>query len=334
MKVETRLKIQQRQMKICEIQRSAELSRKSAGQQTGESLLTFIFFIESVQKTLDELLEAIDEKQKTAQNQAEAAIRELEQEISELTRGEAVLENLLTEDYPKLVQDFKTSNITEITFSQPSYGHSVMTTVDKLKDILNNQMNKFLSRAKLIRMQQFVVDVTLDPDTAHPNLVLSKDGKQVYCSDTKQNLPDNPKRFNTAANVLARQSFSSGRLYFEVQVGEKIAWDVGVVYKSIERKGSIKPSPDVGHWAICLRGGDKFKAAGLNLDVKAPVNKVGVFVDYEEGSIMFYNVDFAELIHRYSDCAFTDSLYPFFSPGGNHGGLNSTPLVISKQPLC
>ncbi|MEQ2173332.1 hypothetical protein GOODEAATRI_031096, partial [Goodea atripinnis] len=179
------------------------------------------------------------------------------------------------------------------------------------------------------QMQQFAVDVTLNPNTAHPNLILSEDGKQVHCSDAKQNLPDNPERFSNAVNVLGRQSFSSGRFYYEVQVRGKTAWDLGVVYKSIGRKGSIKTSPDDGHWAICLRGGDTFKAAGLSWSVKTAVNKVGVFVDYEKGLVSFSDVDSAELIHRYRDCSFKEDLHPFFSPGIYHGGLNSTPLVIS-----
>ncbi|MEQ2211306.1 hypothetical protein XENOCAPTIV_022529 [Xenoophorus captivus] len=269
MKAHILLKIKGREMKICEIQRSAELSRESAERQTADK------------------------------------------------------------DNQTFPQDLKTCNLTQVTFIQPSYGESVMTSVNKLKEILDGEKEKFLSKAKLIRMQQFAVDVTLNPNTAHPNLILSEDGKQVHCSDAKQNLPDNPERFSTAVNVLGRQSFSSGRFYYEVQVRGKTTWDLGVVYKSIGRKGSIKTSPDDGLWAICLRGGNTFKAAGLSWSVKTAVNKVGVFVDYEKGLVSFSDVDSAELIHRYRDCSFKDDLHPFFSPGIYHGGLNSTPLVIS-----
>ncbi|KAM4712355.1 uncharacterized protein FYW61_021263 [Anableps anableps] len=327
-KGEIRLKIKERQMKISEIQRSAELSKKSAERQTEDSLRAFAVLNQLLEESLACLTEAIKDKQKAAQEQADDVIRALEQEISELSRREAELEHLLlTQDDLKFLQDLKS----DFTFPQPSYGKAVMASVDKLKELLQKEMETFLSRAKLIRMQQFAADVTLDPDTAHPNLVLSPDWRQVHCGGVKQNLPNNPERFDTAVNVLGRQGFSSGRLYFEVQVTGKSAWDVGVVYKSIGRKGSISPSPHGGHWAICLRGGNTFKAAGLNLDVKPPISEVGVFVDYEKGSIMFCNVDSAELIHRYLDCAFTDTLYPFFSPGVSPGGMNSAPLVIRQS---
>ncbi len=68
------------------------------------------------------------------------------------------------------------------------------------------------------------MDVTLDPDTARPKLILSDDGKQVRQGDIWQKLPDNPKRYDPCISVLAKEGFSSGRFYFEVQVKVKTGW--------------------------------------------------------------------------------------------------------------
>jgi len=101
------------------------------------------------------------------------------------------------------------------------------------------------------------VDVTLDPDTAHPKLILSDDGKQVRCGDITKKLPDTPQRFDTCVNVLGKEGFSSGRFYFEVQVKGKTAWDLGVARESINRKGKISVSPSDGCWTVCLRNGER-----------------------------------------------------------------------------
>jgi len=331
-KAEIRLMIQERRTMIRQIQRSAEISRKSSDRQTADCVPVFTDLIDSIQRSLADVIEQIEEKQRTTQKQAEGLIRELEQDISELTKRAAEVDHLLlTEDNLNPLQNFSLTpkNLTEEPISLPSYGTIVMTKVKELQKKIDKEMENLLKKAKLNRVQQFAKDVTLDPDTAHPSLILSEDGKQVYCGYKEQHLPDNPERFNSAVNVLGKQSFSSGRFCFEVQVGGKTAWDLGVVKESISRKGSITASPEGGHWTICLRERDKYRASAVYLNVKAPLNKVGVFVDYEEGSVLFYDVDSAEPIHSFSKCSFTEKLYPFFSPSVSHAGLNSAPLVIS-----
>lgn len=58
----------------------------------------------------------------------------------------------------------------------------------------------------------------LDPDTAHPNILLSADGKRAGRGEPLQTVPDHPKRFDPVICVVARTGFLSGRFYF--QVGE------------------------------------------------------------------------------------------------------------------
>ncbi|XP_062282590.1 erythroid membrane-associated protein-like [Scomber scombrus] len=216
------------------------------------------------------------------------------------------------------------------TYEGTTEGTTEGRTVAQLEETLSTQMkNQF--EAELKRVQQYAVDVTLDPDTAHPYLILSADGKQVYHGDVRRNLPDNPERFSRNACVLGKQSLSSGRFYFEVQVEEKTKWDLGVARESINRKGQIILSTLDGFWTIVLRNGNKYKACNnpsVDLSLKSPPQKVGVFVDYEEGLVSFYDVDTAALIYSFTGCSFTEKLYPYFSPCTNDGGKNSAPLII------
>ncbi|XP_015201544.2 zinc-binding protein A33-like [Lepisosteus oculatus] len=174
-------------------------------------------------------------------------------------------------------------------------------------------------------------DVTLDRNSAHRSLILSPDGKQVKDGDKNQNLPDTPQRFDPVVSVLGRKGFSSGRHYWEVEVGEKTEWTLGIAKESIKRKGKIILDPKNGYWTIWLRNGNEFKALAdpsVLLPLSLKPQKVGIYVDYEEGQVSFYNVETRNHIYTFTD-TFTEKLYPYFNPSINDDGKNSAPLIIS-----
>lgn len=192
---------------------------------------------------------------------------------------------------------------------------------------------KKLLEVELKRVQQYEVEVSLDPNTAHRCLLLSDDGKQVSPGEMNANLADNSKRFVVNPCVLGTTGFSSGRFYFEVR--GKSEWDCGVVRESINRVEDIPLSPQDGYWAIWLRKGFKHRALAdpsVSLTVKSLPHKVGVFVDYEEGLVSFHDADTADMIYCFTGCCFNDKLFPYFNPGLNDGGKNSAPLIIT--PVC
>ncbi|XP_049928104.1 E3 ubiquitin-protein ligase TRIM39-like [Epinephelus moara] len=332
--------IQKTQLKIEEIKCSVKLSQRGADREIADGVQVFTALKESVERIQAELIDTIKEKQRKTEKQAEGFIKELEQEISELKKRSTEVEQLLqSEDHLHFLQSFTSLNaappakdLTELNICPPSYEGTVRRAVNQLEETLSKEKNKLLAKAKLKRVQQFAVDVILDPDTAHPNLILSDDGKQVKHGDEMKNLPNNPERFDNCVCVLAKQSFSSGRFYFEVQVKGKSYWVLGVAKESINRKGDIPLTPQDGYWTICLWDGKEYYAlAGpdVSLSLKSRPEKVGVFVDYEEGLVSFYDVDAAALIYSFTGCSFTEKLYPFFTPYPNDDGKNSAPLIIS-----
>ncbi|XP_033982051.1 zinc finger protein RFP-like [Trematomus bernacchii] len=331
--------IKKRRLKIQEMNRSVELSKEGADREIADGVQVFTALKESVERSQAELIDTITEKQRETEEQAEGFIKELEQEISELKKRSSEVEQLSrSEDQLHLLQSFTslnaappTKNWTEVRVRPPSYEGTVRRAVTQLEETLSKQMKKLLE-VELKRVQQYEVEVNLDPNTAHPELILSDDGKQVKHVDVKKNLPNNPKRFDKCPCVLAKQSFSSGRFYYDVQVKGKTEWDLGVARESINRKGDITLSPQKGYWTIVLRNENEYKAlAGpsVSLSLKSQPQKVGVFVDYEEGVVSFYDVDAAALIYSFTGCCFKEKLYPYFCPGVNHGGKNSAPLIIS-----
>ncbi|XP_039665644.1 E3 ubiquitin-protein ligase TRIM21-like isoform X1 [Perca fluviatilis] len=332
--------IQKRRLKIQEIKHSVELSDEDADREIAEGVQIFTALKESVERSQAELIETIKEKQKMTKQPAEGFITELEQEISELQKRSTEVEQLSqSEDHLHLLQSFTSLNDvppskdwTEVNIHPPSYEGFVRRAVTQLEETLSEQMKK-LVRVELKRVQQSAVDVTLDPDTANHRLILSNDGKQVHASDMWRNLPDNLKRFFNYVFVLAKQSFSSGRFYYEVQVKGKTSWDLGVARESVNRKGLIILSHKNGYWVIGLRNENEYLAAGgpaVRLSLKSRPQKVGVFVDYEEGLVSFYDVDAEALIYSFTGFSFTEKLYPYFYPGPIYeGGKNSAALIIS-----
>ncbi|XP_060771808.1 E3 ubiquitin-protein ligase TRIM39-like [Neoarius graeffei] len=330
--------IQERVKKIEEIRHTVELNKKNTEKEKADSVKVFSALMCCIERSQAGLLKVMEEKQKAAEMQAEEFIKELEQEITELKRRNTELEQIShTEDhlhllqiYPSLCSPPHTQDWTDVTINSHLSEETLRRALSQLQETLSEEMQK-VEEINLKRIQQYAVDVTLDPDTAHPELILSDDGKQVKDGDTEQNLPDNPERFNYCVNVLGKEGFSSGRFYYEVQVRGNTEWDVGVARESISRKGEITVSPKDGQWSVWLRNETEYKALDsprVPLSLKQAPQKVGVFVDYEEGLISFYDVDAKSHIYSFADQNFTEKLYPLFSPSLNDGGENSAPLII------
>uniref|UniRef100_A0A3B1JM57 Uncharacterized protein n=1 Tax=Astyanax mexicanus TaxID=7994 RepID=A0A3B1JM57_ASTMX len=174
------------------------------------------------------------------------------------------------------------------------------------------------------------VDVTLDPDKASPNLILSDDGKQVRHGYSNQYPPDNPKRFAYSFSVLEKEGFSSGRVYYEVQVSGKTEWTLGVARGSVNRNIRWRSSLQGGFWTVVLRNGNKYYAAAdysIRLSLKKKPEKVGVFVDYKEGLISFYDEEARSYIYSFTGQSFTGKLYPYFSPVMPNTGVTIIPAL-------
>ncbi|KAM6396183.1 E3 ubiquitin-protein ligase TRIM7-like [Rhynochetos jubatus] len=161
-------------------------------------------------------------------------------------------------------------------------------------------------------------DLSLDPDTANPYLVLSEDKRSVRLRSAPQELPANPKRFDYSFCVLAAEGFLTGRHYWEVEVGDGESWVLGVARESVRRKEKIDFAPEEGIWAVGLNWKGKnwdqyqaFTSPETPLSLCERPRKIGVYLDYEGGWVAFYNADNMAPIFTFT-AAFTERIFPFF----------------------
>ncbi|KFV44014.1 Butyrophilin subfamily 3 member A1, partial [Tyto alba] len=154
-------------------------------------------------------------------------------------------------------------------------------------------------------------NVTLDPATAHPNLHISEDRKQARGQLRQRDLPDNPERFDFEPCVLGCEGFTSGRHFWEVEVGQGGVWARGVARGSVKRKGRLSLTPKEGVWA--LEAYHSLTSPRVNLRLNPPPRRIRVSLDYEGGRVAFFNTDDDAPILVYARVSFNkERVFPWF----------------------
>lgn len=183
----------------------------------------------------------------------------------------------------------------------------------------NQQVGKKKKESPNHQMNNFRVSFIFDQKTASPQLVIARDHRSVKYIETPQSLPNNPERFNAKPCVLGSHGFTTGRHYWEVNVGGGIYWTVGVARQSIRRKGPFRITPLEGIWAVGLLGlyVDQywaFTCPDTALAVSENPQQIGVYLDYERGLLSFYNAGSMEHLFTFT-CNFDEMVLPFFCVG-------------------
>ncbi|MBN3290784.1 TRI39 ligase, partial [Polypterus senegalus] len=127
-------------------------------------------------------------------------------------------------------------------------------------------------------------------------------------------------------SVQAREAYTSGRHYWEVEVREKIEWTVGIALE-MEGKGEFCSEP---YRRVRLRNEKEYSAVSekvTSLLVRRKPDRIRVFLDYDEGQLSFYNAESREHLHTFTE-TFSGKLYPYLSPCYSLRGKNIAPLVI------
>ncbi|XP_074020814.1 butyrophilin subfamily 2 member A2-like [Numenius arquata] len=183
--------------------------------------------------------------------------------------------------------------------------------------------------------------VTLDPNTAHSKLVLSEDLRSVRCGPTRRNLPDNPERFSYWCCVLGQERCWEGRHCWEVEQ-ENIGpswWAVGVARESVERKGTVSPSPEEGVWGIDCYDWQltALTSPRTALPWQLYPTRIWVCLDCTRGLVTFLSADTGVTIFTFPPASFRRAtLHPWFWVQSEKTHLylkGSTPQTLSPASI-
>uniref|UniRef100_A0ACB8EGF8 Uncharacterized protein n=1 Tax=Sphaerodactylus townsendi TaxID=933632 RepID=A0ACB8EGF8_9SAUR len=162
------------------------------------------------------------------------------------------------------------------------------------------------------------LNVTLDPWTANPKLIISLDQKTVRHGKELQALPDNPERFDSEPFVLGCEGFCSGKHCWVVNVEAGQNWAVGVARESVKRKGNLSLSPEQGIWAVeqCWGQLQALTSHWTPLYLCRKLRMVRVSLDYERGQVAFSDAELDFPIFAFPPDFFRkEKIYPWLWVG-------------------
>ncbi|XP_053347491.1 E3 ubiquitin-protein ligase TRIM7 [Clarias gariepinus] len=229
----------------------------------------------------------------------------------------------------------------DIHMGEVQYRHSVTSLPEtesmlsirsnKKRDFSLKDLRKLKSGSSLKKVRGYTEDVTLNPVTAYPFLILSEDRKQLKRGEKLQFFRNSTQRFDVWSCITAKEGYDTGRHYWEVSVGDNKDWKVGVVRDSAQRKGLFDMSPSNGYYVLWWSTNHLQALTGPPL-VKVKMNGrlryLGVYLDCEEGQVTFYNAKTGSEIYSFTaEGAFSEKMFPLFGTSDKE-----IPLMLPGGP--
>ncbi|XDV25624.1 hypothetical protein PO909_029512 [Leuciscus waleckii] len=301
-------RIQQREKDLQQLREAVASHKRSAQTAVEDSERIFTELIRSIERSRSEATQRIRDQEKTAVSRAEGRLERLEQEINDLRRRDAELEQLShTQDHIYFLQSFQSlsappesTDVNDNPFSSLSSFDVVRESVrqlrDKLEDFCQEELKKISDRVTFTNIvprtrNDFLKDfhqLTLDLNTVNKRLSLSERNRVITNTYTDQPYPDHPDRFDRYRQVLCRESVC-GCCYWEIEWSGSV--EISVSYKSISRKGrsneSVFGSNDQSWSLFCSssRYSFRYNRIQTELPVKSINRRIGVYVDYSPDHI-------------------------------------------------
>ena len=111
------------------------------------------------------------------------------------------------------------------------------------------------------------------------------------------------------------QAFTSGRHYWELDVAQSSTWVLGVCKSIFTSDTSISVGAEEAFFLSSTKVNSQYilstTSPSLVHFVKRPLGKIGVFLDYDNGTVSFYDVFRSSLIYTSLPSAFSSPMIPF-----------------------
>ncbi|XP_064190334.1 tripartite motif-containing protein 16-like isoform X20 [Anguilla rostrata] len=335
-------RIQEREKELQDLRQAVQSLKCSAQAAVEDSEMVFTELISFIERRRSEVKDLIRDQEKAEVSRAERFLERLEQEIAELRRRDAELEQLShTEDHIRFLRSCqslcvppgpadspRTSVSPHISFE--AVRKSVSELKERLEDVFKMEFVKVSGRVGGVRILelntredflQYSCQLTLDPNTAYKYLRLSEGNRKVTRVAEIQSYPDHPDRFEYWPQVLCREGLT-GCCYWEAEWSGEDGVSIAVSYKEIIRKGrgdDCHLGYNYKSWRLyCSPTSFSFRYNTETIKISVPPTfRVGVYLDHGAGTLSFYSIsDTMTLLHRVQTI-FTQPLYPGF---GFHAG--------------
>ncbi|CAL8390327.1 unnamed protein product [Arctogadus glacialis] len=260
-------------------------------------------------------------------------IQEIEQDLARTT-AQMAQEDMPTEEMQETEIVKRISHLLNST--DPSSVSLDEAMADQILSLTDRMFQLIRSQTPITKqlIKAYSSHVSLDPETAHPKLLISPGGDRATYTQAWQEVADLPGRFDSTLNAISLQGFSDGRHYWEVDVTGKTYWELGLTYPTIARKGNSEDcwlGRGKESWCVEFFDGEYTAwhgGAPHQLPVTRRFRHIGILCSFPAGMVTFLGADDMTPLFCFCAGSFTHPLHLAVCPGHDHNGANVNPIVI------
>ncbi|KAL7406984.1 hypothetical protein ABVT39_001155 [Epinephelus coioides] len=301
---ELRLKLEMAEI-VLKKEKELELEVTTANSQLREKASRLLGQIKELSQSYSaQVMQLIEEELGPGEASTGSRVSQATELTKQLRQAMLRAESLLTEDDETAFSD-------ELQTLQPHIEELMAKPVGEEDDHVESKVNPARACSKLEDMNAELKEsigeiqrslrntlnpseVTFDPETAHPNLVLSEDLKTVTYSAAKQPYPPSPQRFTNLLQVLSTQSFYEGDHCWEVEL-EGSPWIIGVCYSGKLARSGVPSALESSRSSWCLMWFNNLLTAfeqGHDVPLKRTTlsRRLEIRLSFKTHRLSFYNI--------------------------------------------